>query len=85
MIGVVLIFQSLCQKRRSIEHISFDAASWLFITNARQEVTHYLSANQEFADASVRRNEQTGVLIAGVPYSSLSQIPFPYRRLLRRL
>ena len=31
-----------------IEHISFNAALWLFLTNACQEVTHFGSANQEF-------------------------------------
>ena len=34
-------------------------------------------ANQKFADASVRRNEQKGVLIAGVPFP-LSPIPLPF-------
>ena len=65
---------------------------------AFQYVTHYGSANQEFADASVRRYEQKGVLRAGVPSPSpqspspfslppypLSPIPYPFRRLLRRL
>ena len=49
-----------------IEHISFDAAPWLFLTNACQQVTCYDSANQEFADAKVGRNEQKGVLIADI-------------------
>ena len=34
---------------------------------AFQYVTHYGSANQEFADVSVRRYEQKGVLRAGSP------------------
>ena len=50
-------------------------------TNTRQDtsqwVTHYGSANQEFADTSVRWNEQKGVLIASVP-SPLSPIPLPF-------
>ena len=37
---------------------------------AFQYVNHYGSANQEFADASVRRYEQKGVLRAGVPSPS---------------
>ena len=46
---------------------------------AFQYVTHYGSANQEFADASVRRYEQKGVLRAGVP-SPLPKPPalFPF-------
>ena len=65
---------------------------------AFQYVTHYGSANQEFADASVRRYEEKGVLRAGVPSPSpqspfpfslppypLSSTPYPFRRLLRRL
>ena len=50
---------------------------------AFQYVTHYGSANQEFADASVRRYEQKGVLRAGVPSpspqspSSFSLPPYP--------
>ena len=44
---------------------------------AFQYVTHYGSANQEFADASVRRYEQKGVLRAGVPSPSpQSSCPF---------
>ena len=45
--------------------------------DTRQKVTHYGSANQEFADASVCRNKQKGVLITGVP-SPLSPIPLPF-------
>ena len=63
---------------------------------AFQYVAHYSSANQEFADASVRRYEQKGVLRAGVPSpfspiplpffpSSLSPTHYPFRRVLRRL
>ena len=49
---------------------------------ANIKVTHYGSANLEFADASVRRNEQKGVLVAGVAYplspiSLLASLP-PY-------
>ena len=44
---------------------------------AFQYVTHYGSANQEFADASVRRYEQKGVLRAGVPSPS-PQSPSPF-------
>ena len=44
---------------------------------AFQYVTHYGSANQEFADASVRRYEQKGVLRAGVPFPS-PQSPSPF-------
>ena len=40
-------------------------------------MAHYGSANEEFADASVRRNKQMGVLIAGVPYP-LFPIPLPF-------
>ena len=51
------------------------------------------SSNQEFADASVRSNEQKGLLIAGVPYHlspiplifPFLPIPYPFRCLLRRL
>ena len=64
-----------------------------FVKRAFQYVTHYGSANQEFADASVRRYEQKGVLRAGVPSSSPQSpplfpflpTPYPFRRLLRRL
>ena len=46
---------------------------------AFQYVTHYGSANQEFADASVRRYEQKGVLRAGVPSRSPQSPPlFPF-------
>ena len=45
--------------------------------DTRQWVTHYGSANQEFADASFRRNEQKWVIIAGV-LSRLSPIPLPF-------
>ena len=45
--------------------------------DTRQWVTHYGSANQEFADASFRRNEQKWVIIAGV-LSPLSPIPLPF-------
>ena len=51
------------------------------------------SSNQEFADASVRSNEQKGLLIAGVPYHlspiplifPFLPIPYPFWCLLRRL
>ena len=43
--------------------------------DTRQHVTHYGSANQEFA-ASFRRNEQKRVIIKGVSYP-LSPIPLP--------
>ena len=46
------------------------------VKRAFQYVTHYRSANQEFADASVRRYEQKGVLRAGVPSPS-RQSPSP--------
>ena len=42
---------------------------------AFQYVTHYGSANQDFADASVRRYEQKGVLRAGVPSPSPFSLP----------
>ena len=56
---------------------------WLFLTNARQQVTHYGSANQEFADASICRNEQKGScsrrplpsLLNPPPFSSSSKSP----------
>ena len=48
-----------------------------FVKRAFQYVTHYGSANQEFADASVRRYEQKGVLRAGVP-SPPPQSPSPF-------
>ena len=61
-----------------VEHISLIPPSCLSLTNTHQDtsqqVTHHGSANQEFADASVRSDEQKGVLIAGVPYP-LSPIP----------
>ena len=47
------------------------------VKRAFQYVTHYDSANQEFADASVRRYEQKGVLRAGVPSPS-PQSPSPF-------
>ena len=75
MIGVILIFQSICQKN------TFAQTSCLCLINTCQDksrsVTHYSSANQEFADTSIHRNEQKGVLIAGVPYS-LSPISLPF-------
>ena len=57
--------------------------SWLFLTNTRQQVTHYDSANQEFADASVCRNELKGSysrrplpsLLNPPPFSSFSKSP----------
>ena len=81
MIGVILIFQSVCQK---------NIFAWCLLHVC---VTHYGSANQEFVGR--RRPEWTKrVLIAGVPYplspipQSLSLSPFlpiPSLRLLRRL
>ena len=72
-------------------------ASCLSLINSRQDtrryVTHYGSVNQEFADASVRRNEQKGVLIAGALTLSPQTpslfpfllIPYQVRHLLGRL
>ena len=61
-----------------VENISLMPSSCLSLTNTRQDkrqkVTHHGSANQEFADAGVRSNEQKGVSKAGVPYL-LSPIP----------
>ena len=61
-----------------VENISLMPSSCLSLTNTHQDtsqrVTHHGSANQEFADASVRCDEQKGVLIAGVPYP-FSPIP----------
>ena len=61
-----------------VENISLMPSSCLSLTNTRQDkrqkVTHHGSANQEFADAGVRSNEQKGVSRAGVPYL-LSPIP----------
>ena len=84
-------------KLMPVEHISLMPSSCLSLTNTRQgtrqQVTQHGSANQEFTDASVRSNEQKGLLIAGVPYH-LSPIPlfypflptpYPFRCLLRRL
>ena len=61
--------------------------------HANKLLIHCGSANQEFTDASVHRNEQNGVLIAGFSYRlspillpfSLSPypLPFEFRRLLR--
>ena len=68
-------------KRMPEEHICFISALCLSLINTRQHtsqyVTYYGSANQKFADASVCRNEQKGVLIAGVPYP-LSPTPLPF-------
>ena len=69
-------------KLKPVEHISLMPSSCLSLTliNARihaKKVTHYESGNQEFADASVCRNEQKGVLIAGVSYP-LSPISLPF-------
>ena len=59
-------------KRMPEEHVCLRPASCLSLINTRQDksqsVIHYGSADKEFADASVRTNEQNGVLIAGVPY-----------------
>ena len=86
--------QKLCQ---SVEHICLTPESCLSLTNTRQDtsqqVTQYGSANQEFADTSLRRNEQMEVLIEGVPYPlsptplpfPFLRIPYPFQRLLRRL
>ena len=64
-----------------VEHISLMPVSCLSLTNTRQDTrqygAHYGSANQEFADAGVRRNQQRGVLIAGVLYH-FSPIPIPF-------
>ena len=84
-------------KLMPVEHISLMPSSCLSLTNThqgtRQWVTHHGSAIQEFADASVRSNEQKGLLIAGVPYHlspiplfyPFLPIPYPFRCLLRRL
>ena len=68
-------------KLMPVEHISLMPSSYLSPTNTRQDtrqyVIHHGSAKQEFADASVRSNEQKGVLIAGVPYP-LSPTPPPF-------
>ena len=77
-----------------VEHISLMPTSWLFLTYAGQYVTYYGSANEEFVDASLDRNEE--VLINRHPLISLPNppsflpfflppIPYPFRRLLRRL
>ena len=80
-----------------VEHISLMPSSCLSLTNTRQgtrqQVTQHGSANHEFKDASVRSNEQKGLLIAGVPYHlsliplfyPFVPIPYPFRCLLRRL
>ena len=82
MIGVILIFQSVCQKNTfawCLHHVC---------------VTHYCSANQEFVGRQRPQKWTKRVLIAAVPYplspipQSLSLSPFltiPSRRLLRRL
>ena len=84
-------------KIMSVEQISLMPSWCLSLTNTRQDtrqyVTHHGSANQELADASARSNEQKGVLLAGVPYPlspfpllfSFLPVPYPFRRLLRRL
>ena len=84
-------------KLMPVEHISLMPSSCLSLTNTRQgtrqQVTHHGSTNQEFTDASVRSNEQKGLLIAGVPYHlspiplfyPFLPIPYPFRCLLRRL
>ena len=68
-------------KRMPEEHVCLKPASCLSLINTRQDKSqsaiHYGSADKEFADASVRRNKQKGVLIAGVPYP-LSPIPLPF-------
>ena len=57
------------------------------LIHARKHANKFLiqcsSANQEFTDASVHRNEQKGVLIAGFSYSPQSSslflfLPIPY-------
>ena len=67
-----------------VENISLMPSSCLSLTNTRQDkrqkVTHHGSANQEFADAGVRSNEQKGVSRAGVPYL-LSPIPLLFSSL----
>ena len=76
-----------------VELISLMPASWLFLTHTRQYVTCYGSANEEFVDASLRRNEE--VLISMHPLIPLPNpppflpfflppIPYPFRRLLLR-
>ena len=84
-------------KLMPVEHISLMPSSCLSLTNTRQgtrqQVTQHGSANQEFTDASVRSNEQKGLLIAGVPYHlspiplfyPFLPIPYPFRCLLRGL
>ena len=84
-------------KLMPVDHISLMPSSCLSLTNTRQgtcqQVTQHGSANQEFTDASVRSNEQKGLLIAGVPYHlspiplfyPFLPIPYPFRCLLRRL
>ena len=68
-------------------------ASWLFLTDTGQYVTCYGSANEEFADASLGRNEE--VLISRHPLIPLPNPPpflpfflppisYPFRRLLLR-
>ena len=80
MIGVILIFQSVCQKNT--------------FACCLHCVTHYGSANQEFVGCQRPQKWTKRVLIAAVPYplspipQSLSLPPFlpiPSRRLLRRL
>ena len=82
MIGVILIFQSVCQKNTftwCLHHVC---------------VTHYGSANQEFVGRQRPQKWTKRVLIAGVPYplSPISQslslspfLPILSPRLLRRL
>ena len=69
MIGAVLSFQSVCQKNSFAWCLHYVCLS---LRHARIQANklHYGSANQEIADASVRRNEQKGVLIAPSPSPS---------------
>ena len=94
-------FFTLCPNRkpfhRLVEGISLMPSLCLSLRtliHARKHANKLLiqcgSANQEFTDASVHRNEQNGVLIAGFSYplslqsSSLFPypLPFEFRRLL---
>ena len=65
-------------KLMPVEHISFPffLSHVCFLLNTRQQIIGYCSAKKKFADASGRRNEQRGSLIAGVPFL-LSTIPSP--------